>query len=155
MSPLNRTGRRMPPIRFRPGRSPLRLAPLWLAAGALRVSGACRRQAGHAEGADALKALIAKFFPAAQTGAGAGCDGEAGEFPLSRLRRLSALNALLAETGVSYDPAVISYKAVEQDDGNWRVLMTHSPVSAFTPRTRPAASNSPILRTSSTRTART
>ena len=44
---------------------------------------------------------------------------------------LSALNALLAETGVSYDPAVIVYKAVEQDDGNWRVAMDSLPRIGF------------------------
>ncbi len=44
---------------------------------------------------------------------------------------LSALNALLAETGVSYDPATIVYQAVEQDDGNWRVEMTSLPKIGF------------------------
>ena len=44
---------------------------------------------------------------------------------------LSALNALLAETGVSYDPAVIVYQAVEQDDGNWRVSMDSLPRIGF------------------------
>jgi hypothetical protein len=44
---------------------------------------------------------------------------------------LSALNALLAETGISYDPAAIVYQAVEQDDGNWRVAMDSLPRIAF------------------------
>src|SRR5262249_46451429 len=44
---------------------------------------------------------------------------------------LSALNALLTETGLSYDPAVIVYKAVEQDDGNWRVAVDSLPRIAF------------------------
>ena len=40
---------------------------------------------------------------------------------------LSALNALLEETGASYDPATIVYKAVEQDDGNWRLTLDFFP----------------------------
>jgi hypothetical protein len=44
---------------------------------------------------------------------------------------LGALNALIQETGVSYDPAVIVYKAVEQDDGNWRVAMDSLPRIGF------------------------
>jgi hypothetical protein len=44
---------------------------------------------------------------------------------------LSALNALLTETGLSYEPAVIATKAVEQDDGNWRVAQDSLPRIAF------------------------
>jgi hypothetical protein len=83
------------------------------------------------EGADALKALIAKFFPAAQAGASplVTVTAESTHYLVSA--DLSALNALLKETGVTYDPAVIVYKAVEQDDGNWRVAMDSLPKIAF------------------------
>jgi hypothetical protein len=83
------------------------------------------------EGADALKALIAKFLPAAQAGASplVAVTVEGSHYLVSA--DLSALNALLAETGVSYDPAVILYQAVEQDDGNWRVAMDSLPRIGF------------------------
>jgi hypothetical protein len=83
------------------------------------------------EGADALKALIAKFLPAAQAGASplVAVTAEGSHYLVSA--DLSALNALLAETGVSYDRAVILYKAVEQDDGNWRVAMDSLPRIGF------------------------
>ena len=94
------------------------------------------------EGADALKAFIAKYLPAAQAGA----------TPLVTVKPkgshylvsadLSALNALLAETGVSYDPANIVYQAVEQDDGNWRVAMDSLPRIGFHSDDATGASNS-------------
>ncbi len=121
----------MPPIRFRPGRSPFRLAPLWLAAALCASPALAADKPATPEGADALKALIAKFFPAAQTGAApvVTVTPESSHYLVSA--DLSALNALLAETGVSYDPAVISYKAIEQDDGNWRVLIDSLPRIGF------------------------
>ena len=83
------------------------------------------------EGAEALKALIAKFFPAAQAGASplVTVTAEGSRYLIST--DLSALNALLTETGVSYEPAVIVYKAIEQDDGNWRVALDSLPRIAF------------------------
>ena len=83
------------------------------------------------EGADALKALIAKLLPAAQAGASplVTVTVEGSHYLISA--DLSALNALLAETGISYDPAAIVYQAVEQDDGNWRVAMDSLPKIAF------------------------
>src|ERR1700721_2209187 len=122
----------MPSIRFRPRRSRGRLAPLSLAAALLWVFPPLPAdKPATPEGADALRALIAKYLPAAQAGA----------TPLVTVKPdgphylvsvdLSALNALLAETGISYDPAVIVYQAVEQDDGNWRVAMDSLPRIGF------------------------
>jgi hypothetical protein len=83
------------------------------------------------EGADALKASIAKYLPAAQAGATplVTVTAEGSHYLISA--DLSALNALLAEAGVSYGPAAIVYKAVEQDDANWRVDMDSLPKIAF------------------------
>jgi hypothetical protein len=83
------------------------------------------------EGADALKALIAKLFPAAQAGASplVTVTVESAHYLISA--DLGAFNALVKETGVSYDPAVIAYKAVEQDDGNWRVTTDSLPRIGF------------------------
>jgi hypothetical protein len=83
------------------------------------------------EGADALKASIAKYLPAAQAGATplVTVTAEGSHYLISA--DLSALNALLAETGISYGPAAIVYKAVEQDDANWRVDMDSLPKIAF------------------------
>ncbi len=121
----------MPPIRFRPGRSRLRLAPLWLAAALCASPALAADKPATPEGADALKALIAKFFPAAQAGAApvVTVTPESSHYLVSA--DLSALNALLAETGFSYDPAVIAYQAVEQDDGNWRVSINSLPRIGF------------------------
>ena len=83
------------------------------------------------EGAEALKALIAKYLPAAQAGAKplVTVAAEGSHYLISA--DLSALNALLAQTGTSYDPATIVYKAVEQDDANWRVVMDSLPKIGF------------------------
>ena len=63
----------MPPTRFRPGRSRRGLAPLSLALALLwGVPALAGDKAATAEGADALKALIAKYLPAAQAGASLG-----------------------------------------------------------------------------------
>ena len=118
-------------FRFRPGPS-RRLAPLLLAAAALWTPPALAgdRPATPA-GAEALKALIAKFLPAAQAGASplVTVTAEGSQYLISA--NLSALNALLAETGLSYDPAVIVSKAVEQDDANWRIAVDSLPKIAF------------------------
>jgi hypothetical protein len=122
----------MPPTQFRPGRSGRRLASLSLAAALLwGFPVLAADKPATSEGADALKALIAKYLPATQ----------AGPTPLVTMNAqgshylisvdLSALNALLAETGISYDPAAIVYKAVEQDDANWRVDMDSLPKIGF------------------------
>ena len=119
-------------FRFRPGRSRRRLAPVSLAAAALWAFPALAGdKTATPEGAEALKALIAKFMPAAQAGASpvVTVTSEGSHYLISA--DLSALNALLVETGLSYDPAVIVYKAVEQDDGNWRVAMDSLPRIAF------------------------
>jgi hypothetical protein len=121
----------MPAIRFRPGRSRRCLAALGLAA-ALGASPAfAADKPATPEGADALKALIAKLFPAAQAGASplVTVTAEGAHYLIST--DLGALNALIKETGVSYDPAVIVYKAIEQDDGNWRVAMDSLPRIGF------------------------
>jgi hypothetical protein len=83
------------------------------------------------EGADALRALIAKYLPAAQAGPSplVTLAPEGADYLVSA--DLSALNALLKETGVSYDPATIVYRAVEQDDGNWRAMMDSLPRIVF------------------------
>lgn len=122
----------MPSIRFRPGRSRCRLAPASLAAAALFAFPALAGdKPATSEGADALKALIARYLPAAQAGASplVAVIPEGSHYRISA--DLSALNALLADTGASYDPAVIVYKAVEQDDGNWRVAMDSLPRIVF------------------------
>jgi hypothetical protein len=122
----------MPPIRIRPGRSRRRLAP-WSLAAALLWGGPALAADKPAtpEGADALKALIAKYLPAAQAGAAplVTVTAEGSHYLISA--DLSALNALLAETGIFYDPAAIVYKAVEQDDANWRVDMDSLPRIGF------------------------
>ena len=77
------------------------------------------------------RALIAKYLPAAQAGATplVTVKPDGAHYLVSA--DLSALNALLAETGISYDPAVIVYQAIEQDDGNWRVAMDLLPKIGF------------------------
>jgi hypothetical protein len=122
----------MPPIRFRPRQSRRRFVPALFAAAALWALPAfAGDKPATPEGAEALRALLAKYLPAAQAGA----------TPLLTVKPdgshylvsvdLSALNALLAETGISYDPAVIVYQAIEQDDGNWRVAMDSLPKIGF------------------------
>ncbi len=119
-------------IRFRSGRLRGRLAPAALAAAALwAVPAIAADKPATPEGAEALKALIAKFLPAAQAGATplVAVTLEGSHYLIST--DLGALNALIADTGVSYDPAVIAYKAIEQDDGNWRVAEDSLPRIAF------------------------
>ena len=122
----------MPSIRFRPGRSRRGLAYLSLAAAVLWAFPALAGdKPATPEGADALRAFIAKYLPAAQAGATplVTVKPDGAHYLVSA--DLSALNALLAETGISYDPAVIIYQAVEQDDGNWRVAMDSLPKIGF------------------------
>src|ERR1700727_3546810 len=122
----------MPPIRFRPRRSRGRLAPLSLAAALLwALPAVAGDKPATPEGADALRALIAKYLPTAQAGATplVTVKPDGSHYLVSA--DLSVLNALLAETGVSYDPAVIVYQAVEQDDGNWRGALASLPKIAF------------------------
>ena len=118
-------------FQFRPDRS-RRLAPLLLAAAALWTFPALAGdKPATPAGAEALKALIAKFLPAAQAGASplVTVTAEGSHYLISA--NLSALNALLTETGLSYDPAVIVSKAVEQDDANWRIAVDSLPKIAF------------------------
>ena len=121
----------MPPIRFRPRRSRRSLAPLSLAAALCAFPALAADKPATPEGADALKALIAKFFPTAQGGAAplVTVKPEGAHYLIST--DLGALNALIKEMGVSYDPAVILYQAVEQDDGNWRLAMDSLPRIGF------------------------
>jgi hypothetical protein len=122
----------MPSIRFRPGRSRRGLASLSLAAAVLWAFPALAGdKPATPEGADALRALIAKYLPAAQAGATplVTVKPDGAHYLVSA--DLSALNALLAEKGISYDPAVIVYQAIEQDDGNWRVAMDSLPRIGF------------------------
>jgi hypothetical protein len=118
--------------RFRPSRWRRRLAAASLVLAALWAFPALAAdKPATPEGAAALKALIAKFFPAAQAGAAplVTVTAEGSHYLIST--NLSALNALLTETGLSYEPAVIATKAVEQDDGNWRVAQDSLPRIAF------------------------
>jgi len=122
----------MPCIRLRSRQSRRRLAPLSLAAALLWAAPALAGdKPATPEGADALRALIAKYLPAAQAGATplVTVKPDGAHYLVSA--DLSALNALLAETGITYDPAVITYQAVEQDDGNWRVAMDSLPKIGF------------------------
>jgi hypothetical protein len=122
----------MPSIRFRPSRSRRRFALASLAAAALCASSALAAdRPATPEGADALRALIAKFLPAAQAGASplVTVTPEGAGYLISA--DLSALNELIKETGASYDPAKIVYTAVEQDDGNWRLVMDSLPRIVF------------------------
>jgi hypothetical protein len=121
----------MPPIRSRPRRSRRRLAPLSLAAALFAFPALAADKPATPEGADALKALIAKFFPAAEAGASpfVTVTAEGAHYLVSA--DLGALNALIKETGISYDPAVIVHQAVEQDDGNWRVALGSLPRIVF------------------------
>jgi hypothetical protein len=114
----------MPPIRFR-------LAPFSLAAALFAFPALAADKPATTEGAEALKALIARFFPAAEAGASplVTVAAEGAHYLVSA--DLGALNALLKETGVTYDPAKIVTTAVEQDDGNWRVAMDSLPRIGF------------------------
>ncbi len=119
-------------IRFRPRRPRRRLAAAALVLAALWASPALAAdKPATPEGAAALKALIAKFFPAAQAGASpfVTVTAEGSHYLISA--NVSGLNALLTEMGVSYEPAVIATKATEQDDGNWRVALDSLPQIAF------------------------
>ena len=122
----------MPSIRFRPTRSRRPFAFAALAAAALWVFPvlAADRPATP-EGADALRALIAKYLPAAQAGASplVTVTPQGTYYLISA--DLSVLNALLQETGASYDPATIVYKAIEQDDGHWRLTLDSLPRIVF------------------------
>jgi hypothetical protein len=121
--------------RFRAGRSLRRLAPAWLAAAGLWAFPALAGdRPATPEGAEALKALIAKYLPGAQAGPAplVTVTSEGSHYLISA--DLRALNALLKDTGVSYDPAPIAYQAVEQDDGKWRLAMDSLPRIAFHPK---------------------
>jgi hypothetical protein len=122
----------MRPIRFRQRRSRRRLASSSLAVALLWAFPALAAdKPATPEGADALRAFLAKYLPAAQAGATPLVTVKPGGAHYLVSADLSALNALLAETGISYDPAVIAYQAVEQDDGNWRVAMDSPPKIGF------------------------
>ena len=90
----------MPSTRFRPGRSRRRLAPVLAAAALWAFPALAGDKPATTEGADALKALIAKYLPAAQAGASplVTVTAEGSHYLISA--DLSALNALLAETSI-------------------------------------------------------
>ncbi len=122
----------MPPNRFCRSRSRRRFALASLAAAALSALPALAAdRPATPEGADALRGLIAKYLPAAQAGASplVTVTPQGADYLISA--DLSALNELLKETGASYDPAAIVYKAIEQDDGNWRLMMDSLPRIVF------------------------
>ncbi len=122
----------MPPHRFWRRRLRRRLAAASLAAAALCAFPALAAdKPATNEGADALRALIARFLPAAEAGSSplVTVTAQGANYLISA--DLSALNALLKDTGASYEPAVLIYKAVEQDDGNWRLMMDSLPRIVF------------------------
>jgi len=119
-------------IRFRSGPSLRRLAPVCLAAAVLWAFPALAGdRPATPEGADALKALIARYLPGPQDGGAPllSVAAEGAHYLISA--DLGALNALFAGTGFSYDPATIASKAVEQDDGKWRLAMDSLPRIGF------------------------
>ncbi len=122
----------MPSNRFRRRGSPRRFAAASLAAAALcALPALAADRPATPEGAEALRALIAKYLPAAQAGASplVTVTPEGAAYRISA--DLSVLNMLLKETGSSYEPATIVYRAVEQDDGNWRLMMDSLPRLVF------------------------
>ena len=122
----------MPPHRFWRRRLRRRLAAASLAAAAFCAFPALAAdKPATNEGADALRALIARFLPAAEAGSSplVTVTAQGANYLISA--DLSALNALLKDTGASYEPAVLIYKAVEQDDGNWRLMMDSLPRIVF------------------------
>jgi hypothetical protein len=108
------------------------LAPVSLAAAALCAFPALAGdRPATLEGADELKALIAKYCPAAEGGASplVAVTPEGSDYRITA--DLSALNGLLKETGVAYDPATLVFKAIEQDDGKWRIMAESVPRIVF------------------------
>ena len=107
-----------------------RLLRAWLAAAA----GFCALPAlagdrpATQQGAQALKDLIAKVLPVSPEGqalVSVKPDGTA--YVISA--DLAAWNAVMRAAGAtaSYDPAVLVYRATEQDDGKWRVTQDSLP----------------------------
>ena len=122
-----------------PSLSRRRIARLWLAAAI--ALGATPALAGDKpatpEGAEQLKSFFAKLLPGAAAGAPSllTVTPEGADYRITF--DLSAVNSLIKATGSSYDPATIIYKVVEQDDGNWRVILDSLPKISF--RTREAS----------------
>ncbi len=122
----------MPPIQFRPIRSRRLLTPVSLAAVALCAFPALAGdKPATPEGAEQLKALIAKYWPAAEAGASplVAVTPEGSDYRITA--DPSALNGFLKETGASYDPATLVFKAIEQDDGKWRIMAESLPRIVF------------------------
>ena len=122
----------MPSLHCRQSRSRRRCASASVIAAllcALPASAADR--APTPEGADALRALVAKFLPTAQTGASplVTVTPESADYLISV--DLSAVGALLSHVGLSFAPATVVYKGAEQDDGNWRLMLDSLPRIAF------------------------
>ena len=114
----------MPSSRFR-----RRLARALLLATALGgAPGFAADRPATPEGAQLLQAFIAKYLPATSGATPlATAAAEGGHYLISI--DLSALNGTLAAVGAgaSFDPASLVYKAVEQDDGNWRLVIDSLP----------------------------
>jgi hypothetical protein len=122
----------MPANRLSRRRSRRRFALASLATGALSAFPAfAADRPATPEGADKLRALIAKYLPAAQAGSSplVTVTPQGANYLISA--DLSVLNEILKETGPSYDPATIVYQAIEQDDGNWRLMMDSLPRIVF------------------------
>jgi hypothetical protein len=122
----------MPPSRFRSIRSRRLFTPVSLAVAALCAFPALAAdKPATPEGADELKALIAKYWPAAEAGASplVAVTPEGSDYRITA--DLSALNGLLKERSASYDPATLVFKAFEQGDGKWRITSESLPRIVF------------------------
>jgi hypothetical protein len=122
----------MPFIRLRANWSVRGFATMAVLAAAFTTSAALAAdKPATPEGAEQIKALVARFFPAAEAGSSPliSVTSEGTHYLISA--NLAALNTVLAETGASYDPVTIVYRAIEQDDGRWRVEQDSLPKIAF------------------------
>jgi hypothetical protein len=83
------------------------------------------------EGALKIRAFFGKFLPAAIEGPRPllAVTPEGSDYLLAV--DLSAVNALIKETGATYDPATILYKLVAEDDGRWRINLEQLPTIGF------------------------
>src|SRR6516162_8595247 len=76
------------------------------------------------EGAQNLQALLARYLPARPAGepALATVKPDGSDYLVSV--DLGALNGVVKAAGgaTSYDPAILTYRLTEQDDGKWRLV---------------------------------
>ena len=100
--------------------------------GAMRVSRACRRQARHARGRGCAESLDRQIFACGAGRRVSARDGDAGGLRLSHLGRPErAQRAPQGDGRFLRSGDAIVYKAIEQDDGNWRVIMDSLPRIVF------------------------